>query len=732
VGPATEFDDTAQSSAPAGRHPWSASLAALRILVLLSVLLPLAAYVVVGLFRYQQIRSETEQRLERTLRVAQEHALKVLETNEAVIARIQDMAAALDPAALPDSEPALHAQMAAMTRGKPQIQSAWLLGPDGRALASDRIYPVKREIDFTDRSYFRWHRDGKGGIFLSELLFGRATRSDFFDMSRGRYAPDGRFLGLASVSMSPEYFQKVHADLAAEEPGVAFTLLREDGTLYSRWPPVEGGARALAPDGPVMSRIRAGITSGPAHGVSSIDGRDRLLFFRKVGAYPVYVGTGMEVEVIRRRWLREMGVLAAFGLAPMLGLFVAARMALRRTRDAVAATEHLENETVARRRVEEALRQAQKLEALGRLTGGVAHDFNNALMVISNNAMLVKLKHPELALPQLDAINRAVGSATKLTRQLLAFSRRQALVPEYTQLQARLPAVRDLLAPVLGSRIDLAIQVAPGTLPIRVDSAEFELALINLAINARDAMPSGGRFEVRAANATQLPPLLSGPMVVVEAHDTGTGIEPALLEKVFEPFFTTKPVGEGTGLGLSQVYGLCQRAGGTATVESEAGRGTVVRMFFPAAGEGAGPATDAPAALQRHLGRRILMVEDNDEVAAALVQVLEAMACQVTRLDRAGAARDWLAAQPVRPDLVLSDVVMPGEMDGLALARHVRAAHPGLPILLMTGYAEQLEAISALGFEVLPKPCSADMLAEAIVRVAPSAAAASSDPSYRA
>jgi signal transduction histidine kinase len=467
-----------------------------------------------------------------------------------------------------------------------------------------------------------------------------------------------------------------------------------------------------------MNRIQAGIIRGTANGVSSVDGRERLLTYSKVGNYPIYIGTGMDVGEIRRRWLEEMAWLAAFGLPPLLGLFLASRVALSRTREALEAAHRLSEETQARRRVEESLLQSQKLEALGRLTGGVAHDFNNALMVISNNLFLLKQKHPEVDNVRVESIDRAVWSATKLTRQLLAFSRRQPLVPEYVQLQERLPKFRDLLEPLLGSKIELLVETAPDTRPILIDSAEFELALINLAVNARDAMAGDGRFEIVARNAAadELPPKLTPPMVVLEAVDTGAGIPPEVLDKVFEPFFTTKPVGGGTGLGLSQIYGLCQRAGGLATIHSEVGIGTTVRLYFPGVEERSPGAIDEPQAVPGNLDRSLLLVEDNDEVAAALQPVLQAIGCKVTRLNRAAAARDWLARQSMLPDVLLTDVVMPGEMDGVALARIVREKYPGLRIILMTGYAEQMEAISRLGFEIIPKPCSAEMLASTIAR----------------
>ncbi len=722
VGPDPLPERSLDSQAPLRpSRDTSRTLSSLRKLALLCVLLPLLAYLAVGSYRYRQIEAETELRLNRSLRIAHEHALKVLDTTEAQLGRMADALGNDEAAALGAREPALHLQLQGIGGNKPQIQGLWVMDAAGKPLASSRYSPIPPGMDISERDDFKWHLGKGGGIAVSAPLVTPISKERIIDVSRGRYAPDGRFLGVVRIGLLGQYFEQFHADLAADEPGLAITMFRDDGTILSRWPLLVGAPASMSPNSPVLSRVRAGQTSGEAHGVSSIDQRRRLLIFRKVGAYPVYLGTGMDVAEIRNRWLVEMAWLAGFGLPPLLGLFFAARVALRRTRESLDAAGRLHDETVARRRVEEALLQAQKLEALGRLTGGVAHDFNNALMVISNNLVLIRMKHPGVATAQVESIHRAVGSATKLTRQLLAFSRRQALVPEIIQLAERLPAMQDLIHPVLGGRVQLALAVAPGTAPILVDSAEFELALINLAINARDAMPAGGSFSVAARNAApaEVPPLLQGPMVLVEARDTGSGIAPDVIAKVFEPFFTTKPVGQGTGLGLSQVYGLCQRAGGVATVDSEPGRGTAVRLFFPAMNGHAAAPAEVPAALRRNLDKRVLMVEDNDEVAGALQQVLEAMGCSVTRLDRAGLGLEWLAQQHrsgAMPDLMLSDVVMPGDMDGLALARQVRQLYPGLRLILMTGYAEQLDAISKSGFEVLPKPCSPEMLAQALGR----------------
>jgi signal transduction histidine kinase len=466
----------------------------------------------------------------------------------------------------------------------------------------------------------------------------------------------------------------------------------------------------MSPKGEVLSRVLQGETNGVVRSVSSLDNQARVILFRKLGDYPAYIGVGREMRAIDTEWLWELATIAGFAVLPVLGIVYAAYLALKRTREALEAARQLQQESSARRQAEEALVQSQKLEALGRLTGGVAHDFNNALMVISGNLHLLKLSHPGLPSRYADAISRAIESATKLTRQLLAFSRRQALSPETIRLQDYLPAVRDLLSPTLGGKVQLQIDVARDAHPIHVDPADLELGLINLAVNARDAMPNGGQFrlvarDVRAADGRLL--------VAVEAIDTGDGMDPATLAKAFDPFFTTKPIGKGTGLGLSQVHALCKRAKGDVELESEKGRGTTVRLLFPASDQ------SGREDLQRDEGRarfdrRVLLVEDNPEVAAVVLPALEALGCDVKHLESADAAAQWLDAHPDKVDLLLTDVVMPGERDGISLVAHVQARHPALRIVIMTGYAEQIEAVSGLGFQVLPKPFSPRSLAEAL------------------
>jgi CheY-like chemotaxis protein len=340
----------------------------------------------------------------------------------------------------------------------------------------------------------------------------------------------------------------------------------------------------------------------------------------------------------------------------------------------------------------------------------VAHDFNNLLMVVSMNAsILAKQAGVEPPPRALQAIDKAVKAGSKLTRQLVAFTRRQPLLPQPVDFGQRLESDGELLRTLLGGRVRVEARVAPGTPCVLLDPSELELALMNLAINARHAMPEGGQvtLDVRPAAADT-----GAPMVVLTFSDTGTGIAPEHLARVFEPFFTTKAAGIGTGLGLSQVQGLCVRAGGRVEIHSTPGAGTSVQLFFPAmeaarAGEAhAEAANDAMQDLQAE----VLLVEDNLEVAAATMALLRSLGCRAVHCEQPATALPLLE-EGHRFDAVLSDVVMPGGMDGVEFARLLAQRWPALPVLLMTGYADRIPEAERLRLAVLPKPVDARVLA---------------------
>jgi CheY-like chemotaxis protein len=297
---------------------------------------------------------------------------------------------------------------------------------------------------------------------------------------------------------------------------------------------------------------------------------------------------------------------------------------------------------------------------------------------------------------------------------LLAFARKQALLPERIVLQERLPALLDLLRPLLGSSIALSCDVSADTGPIEVDAAELELALINLAVNAKDAMRGSGRLDIHARNAViddAVP--AGGAFVVLEVLDTGPGFDAAAIGHAFEPFFTTKPLGQGTGLGLSQVQALCHSAGGSAHIDSRPGGGARVRMYFKRSGAPEDASRDERR-VAHDLHCSVLLVEDNAAVEQATRELLESMGCTVHCADGGATAMGYLDNHPGAIDVVLSDIEMPGEIDGIALAAHLLQCDPPVPVVLMTGYAVRLEQAVRQRMDVLPKPCSPSMLADAL------------------
>jgi CheY-like chemotaxis protein len=275
--------------------------------------------------------------------------------------------------------------------------------------------------------------------------------------------------------------------------------------------------------------------------------------------------------------------------------------------------------------------------------------------------------------------------------------------------------MQPLLAPLLGAQIELSIVVASDTRPVEADPAELELTLVNLALNARDAIDALGHLRLRAFNLT-LPSHAAHPgtWVVIETQDDGRGIDRKLLENIFDPFFTTKQIGKGTGLGLSQVYAFCKRSGGWAEADSTPGEGTLIRLFLaPATVQGAAPATAPQPGGADHLQARVLLVDDNPEIAAVLEQTLLSIGCSVVCHESAEAALQWLDANSP-PDLVLTDIVMPGHWNGLDLARHVRKRYPHVPVIVMTGYSDRMDEIVTLGVPVLAKPFSPQALVAAM------------------
>lgn len=396
-------------------------------------------------------------------------------------------------------------------------------------------------------------------------------------------------------------------------------------------------------------------------------------------------------------------------------------LVIARTRQLEEANLELRRQMAERARVEEALLQTQKIEAIGQLTGGVAHDFNNLLMVVSSGLDLLQ-RRPEDPVRRTRLIARmreAVQRGSALTRQLLAFSRRQALRPQSVDLVSQIGGMRELLDRSLSGDIEVQLEFADELWRVEVDPGELELALLNLAVNARDAMPAGGTVLIRASNApNEQIDGRQGDFVRICVSDCGTGMTPEVLARVFEPFFTTKEIGKGSGLGLAQVYGFAKQSGGTVQIDTNVGHGTNVAVLLPRSHReplAVHSTNDVNFASTEQMPSTgcVLLVEDDDEVASLVTDMLRELGYRVVRAGSSASALGALAnGRDI--DIVFSDVMMPGGMNGIELAREIRRRRE-VPVLLTSGYADAVkEAAAAQGIVILPKPYEIDDLALAL------------------
>jgi PAS domain S-box-containing protein len=462
----------------------------------------------------------------------------------------------------------------------------------------------------------------------------------------------------------------------------------------------------------------SGIAGGLVTMVASIHEEDRERMRAAFGRLPAAGGFEEEYRIVRPdgevRWIHDRAFPvrdAAGKLERVVGI-------------AEDVTAHHEAET-RRRELEEQLRQSQKMEAIGRLAGGVAHDFNNMLNVILGHANLGlrRTDQPERLAASLREILAAAQRSRDLTRQLLAFSRRQTIAPRVLDLNISIGDIESLLRRLIGE--DVILRFAPGRdlWPVSMDPSQVDQTLTNLAVNARDAMPFGGQLTIETRNvviddaycATH-PDARPGEFVLIAVSDTGHGMDHATLERAFEPFFTTKPEGEGTGLGLSTVYGVARQNGGSVNLYSEPGRGTTVRVYFPRhEGRTEARAEPAPEPLRRG-AERILLVEDEAALLALTEELLTELGYEVLAAPGPSEALA-LAARPEPPiDLLLTDVIMPS-MNGKELAERIRALRPAVRVLFTSGYTADAIAHRGMlepGIDFLEKPFTLDALAAKI------------------
>jgi signal transduction histidine kinase/CheY-like chemotaxis protein len=679
------------SGRPAGRTLW-ALLAAI-------IVVPLLVFAGAAAVSYRNQFADANERLQRFLDVVHEHAVKVFETHELAAGQVNAMLYPLSDEAIAGQQEQLNPRLKLLIERLPQVGAIWVLDETGHPLLSSNFVPAPRDLDLSDREYFSVHRDGRvgpGATYISEILQGRANPgARFFQLTKRRDRA-GRFAGVIAVSIRPDYFENFY-EQAARSGFDAVGLIRVDGSILARYPTREDMKQRLAPTSGLMRTVAKNPDAGSYETISDVDGVDRLMAYRRLPGESVYLTVGLDRARILGNWRAALATHMIYGVPATLGLGVLGLVAMRRTRREADALARLAAETLHRAEIEEQLRHSQKMEAIGQLTGGIAHDFNNLLQIAIGSLDILKRRLPngdprsrELVESALDGMTRAAS----LTQRLLAYARRQPLDPKTVDVNHLVQNVSELLRSTLGETVRIETVLAGGLWPAYVDANQLESAIVNLAVNARDAMPHGGRLTVETGNAhlddsyaEQNPDVMPGQYVLVSITDTGTGMTPEVIAKAFEPFFTTKPAGQGTGLGLSQVYGFVKQSGGHVKIYSETGSGTAVKLYLPRryGHEVMGEIhLDRVPAQAADNSAAILVVEDEDGVRHFVCGALRDLGYRVVEASSGRQALELLRTHP-EVGLLLSDVVMP-EMNGRDLADLALAQYPDLRVMFMTGY----------------------------------------------
>ena len=727
------------------RPPTTVTIRLLRLLLAASLVGPAVLFVGTAWQERRVLLDEAARRAESSVEVLEQHATAALRAYELIFARVEEHVRS----APDENEAQRHAYLAAVDDELKETESLFLTDAAGRATAHSRFYPVG-SIVLADRDYFRdlappqtsatplirgarfarehpssvsktAHALEVKGLAVGAPNVGRFSGTLKLNIARSLTTSDGQFAGIVAISVAQEYFEAFHRQLAASRAD-SMVLARADGVLLARSPALgtedlqqvldPGNRRAL------LDRLTGGTTTF----TSSLDGIERIAAFRKLAAYPIYVGYGLGTQAVLNAWHAHV---LAYGTAAMLAaltLFGVTWLALRSAQEEVQARAHLIDEMGRREIAEQALRQSQKMEAVGQLTGGIAHDFNNLLAAVLGNLELLAKRLPDE--PRLrryvDGAMEGARRGAGLTQRMLAFARRQELKLEAVDVVALVHGMEDLLVRSLGSTIDVETCLPAQLAPALVDANQLEAALLNLAVNARDAMSKGGRIIIagREEGSGNGPfGLAAGRYVVLSVRDTGEGMSADTLARAAEPFFTTKPVGKGTGLGLAMVHGLAAQSGGTLRIESVPGRGTCVELWLPHA-DGDAPANacsaQAEPALLSARACCVLLVDDDPLVLKGTAAMLEDLGHTVVETGSAHQALALLRAGAAF-DLVITDQIMPS-MTGVEMVAEIARMNPRLPVLLVSGFAALSEA-EAGRVPRLAKPFTQSALTKAIAEL---------------
>jgi two-component system, NtrC family, sensor kinase len=662
-----------------------AALRLLKTMLAASIVIPVALFSYASWINYRDTIAHADEQLTASLNILSEHASKVFQSVDLATTSVNAIVGDLSDEQIEARQGALHSQLNKLEKALATVDAIFIADRNGHALASSAIFPLPPDTSVADRDYFQAQAERNAGTYVGAVLESRATKERFFGVSRRRPADDGQFTGIIMISVVPKVFTEFYKQLAGDT-SASFSLARRDGAILARYPAPPGDVTHYGPD----SEFIRSIGSQPERGIvttTAIDGTQRRIAYRRLENSDLYVSDGLQTDEIYSRWIRLMASHLIFGIPATLFLFGLVLLTIRRTQAFYAEAER-------RELAEQALRQSQKMEAVGQLTGGVAHDFNNLLTIIIGNLGIAKRGVVEARAER--ALNNAlVGAerAAQLTQRLLAFSRRQPLNPRVLDVNKLIVSISDLLVRTLGENIELESIGGAGLWKVEADASELESTLLNLALNARDAMPEGGKLTIETSNAyldegycQQHAGVAPGQYILIAVTDNGGGMSAETIDRAFEPFFTTKEAGKGTGLGLSQVYGFMKQSEGHVKIYSESGEGTTIKLYLPRRdGSEAAHSADEPVSSERGRAETILIVEDDDGVRQYASEILRDLNYQIIEAKDSATALRLLDADK-KFDLLLTDVVLPGK-NGRELATEVERRRPGTKVIFMTGYS---------------------------------------------
>ncbi|MGB8245253.1 MAG: ATP-binding protein [Pseudolabrys sp.] len=696
-----------------------AALRLLKTMLAASIVVPVAIFSYAGWINDQNALTRADEELAGSLNILSQHASGIFQSVDLTFAAVDAIVGDLTDEQIKASDQALHQQLGKLEKSVKAIDAILVADRNGHTIVSSAVFPILTGPDVADRDYFQAQVERDAGTYVSAASRSRVRQEDFFGVSRRRSVRDGQFNGIIMISITPKVFAEFYRQLAGDT-AASFTLSKSDGAILARYPMPAGDVTHFRPDSGFMLSVVDHPEGGFVTTSYSVDDLQRRFAYLKIGYADLYLSDGLPIDSILYGWMRTMASHLVFGIPATLVLFTLVLLAMRRTRALYAETER-------RDMAEQALRQSQKMEAVGQLTGGVAHDFNNLLTIIIGNLGIAKRGVVEARAER--ALNNAlVGAerAAQLTQRLLAFSRRQPLNPRVLDINKLIVAISDLLTRTLGENIELETISGAGLWNVEVDASEMESTLLNLALNARDAMPTGGKLTIETSNAylddeycREHEGILPGQYILVAITDSGAGMSAETIDRAFEPFFTTKEAGKGTGLGLSQVYGFMKQSGGHVKIYSEPGEGTTIKLYLPRReGNELVISGDDDLNSERGGGETILIVEDDDGVRQYASEILRDLNYQIIEAKDSATALRLLDADK-KFDLLLTDVVLPGK-NGRELANEVERRRPGTKIIFMTGYSRNAIVHHGRldpGIELIPKPLTERVLARKIRQV---------------